>query len=399
MQEVWPVERDFHAAGQQLLVTGLLGEICQRLVVAGRQDQLHLHPGQCGNAQGVEGAVVGHEIRRGDDQPALGQVDQGLHRVARVWEWEGRAAGQELQGHVLVLQRPRRGNIQHLPGLQVPVDREHRFHVGDPRAADFRHQLAVGMAGHEPGRRQVLRSNESHIVINHRQLAVVAQVHPSAAPPAQAAGQHVMHLYSGGAQGAGVGAQPALGADCIQQQAAVHAPPGGPNQRLHHRIAHGVVVHQVIQKVRALLRRIDRADQRLQRTVVVIQQFHRIAAHRHEPAQPLDQGNDLAVGVGTRWSPAQRRLRRLAFADRFGCLGLPAYPFARQPRVAEQQVQGQAHQGQESHQQQPAACGGRRGAGGDPEQGGNADQPVDGQQPQADVGVVLGHGVILGAGR
>src|SRR5690606_5257342 len=140
------------------------------------QDQLDLHAGQGGDAQGVDGAVVGHEVGGGDDQPALGQVDQGLDGVAGVGEGEGGAAGQQLHRHVLLLQRPGRGDFQFLAGFQVPVDGEHGLDVGHHRALQASDQLAVGVAGDEVGAGEVLRAEEGDVVVDDGELAVVAQV-------------------------------------------------------------------------------------------------------------------------------------------------------------------------------------------------------------------------------
>ncbi len=73
-------------------------------------------------------------------------------------------------------------------------------------------------------------------------------------------------------------------------------------------------------------------------------------------------------------------LQRLLLADHLRGLGLAADALARQPRVAEQQVQRQAQQWHEADQQQPAARRPRRGAGGNPAQRDQPDQPVDQQQ-------------------
>jgi len=50
------------------------------------------------------------------------------------------------------------------------------------------------VAGNEFRARQVLRTDITHFVVDHRDLAMVAQVHASAAAPTQAAGQHRAHF-------------------------------------------------------------------------------------------------------------------------------------------------------------------------------------------------------------
>ncbi len=165
---------------------------------------------------------------------------------------------------------------------------------------------------------------------------MVAQVHPSAASPAQTAGQHVVHFHAGRAQPVGIGAQALLGTDGIQQQTALHSAGGGADQGLGNGLAHGVFVHEVIQKVCTCAGPVDGFNQRPERAVVVIKQLHRVAAHRHESPQPFNQGRDLAVGGGAGWGPAQGGLRRLTFTDGLGCFGLATDPFVREPGMAEQ---------------------------------------------------------------
>ncbi|MNI45423.1 hypothetical protein D3C73_998470 [compost metagenome] len=121
-------------------------------------------------------------------------MDQRGHRIARVAVGVGRAAGQQLGGDVLAAHRHVGDDVQALPGFDVPVAGEHRFKVRHRRPAHARHQLAVGVAGNEFRPRQVLRTDIAHFVVDHRDLAMVAQVHAPAAAPAQAAGQHRAHF-------------------------------------------------------------------------------------------------------------------------------------------------------------------------------------------------------------
>ena len=383
MQKVRPVQGDLHSAAQQLVVIGALGPRGQALVVAGRQDQLHVHAGQRGDAQRAEGGVVGHEIRRHQREFAAGEMDQRDYRVARILERIGRAAGQQLGGHPAVMAGLGGHHVQPAAGFDVPVAGEHRLQMRHHRPAHARDQLAVGLAGHERRLGQVLRTHIGHAVVEHRDLAVVAQVHAAAAAPAQAAGQHRVHVHAAGQQALAVAAQAALGAHRVQQQAAGDAARGGAQQRLRHRLADAVVEHQVIEQVDFAVGVVDVVDQRTQRDFVVVQQLHRVAAGGHEVALALDQRRDLGAGRVRRRQPAQGVQPGLAFADHVGGFVLPADALARQPRVAEQQVQRQPEHRHETDQQQPAARGGGVGAHRDPQQRADPDQPVQQDQPEA----------------
>ena len=123
------------------------------------------------------------------------------------------------------------------------------------------HHLAVREAGDEARRRQVLRTGVADAAVDHRQLAVVAQVHARcgarASPPAS-----IARTSTPAARRRGHGAQAALGADVVQQQAAMHAAPRGLGQRVRHRVADRVVEHQVVQQVHLEARRRDVGQQR-----------------------------------------------------------------------------------------------------------------------------------------
>ena len=383
MQEVRPVQRDLHPAGQQLGVVRLLRPRGERLVVGGRQHQLHVHARQRRDPQCAERGVVGHEVGRGQHHLVARQVDQRVDGVARVLEGVGGSAGQQLRGHILRLHGQVGTYVKPFPGLDVPVAGEHAFQVRDHRPLYARDELAIRMARHERGLRQVLRPHVADAVVDHRDLAVVAQVHPAAAPPPQAARQHVVHHHAGCAQAGAVCAQPALGAHGIQQHAAGHAARGGRAQRGRDGVAHRVVEHQVVQQVHLPGGRADVVQQRTQRRVVIIQQRHRIAMRGHEGALAFDQRGHLGRGTVAR-RPAQGAERTLFLADHIGGARLPRDTLTRKPGMPQQQVQRQAEQRHEAHQQQPAARRGRGGAAGDPPQRRQPDQPVDDQQRGAE---------------
>ena len=381
MQKVRPVQRNLHSTAQQLFEIGLLRPRRQPLVVVFGQDQLHVHARHPGNAQRTEHGFVRHEIRRDQHHLAARQMDHRVDCIACVFERIRRPAGQQLGGDVVVVHRRVRPHVQALPGFGEPVAGEHRFQVIDHRPAHARDQFAIGRAGDKAGCGQVLRADKADLVVDHRNLAVVAQVHAPAAAPTQPAGQQGQHLHATGLQALAITAQATLGAHRIQQQAAAHAACAGAFQRSHHRLAHRIVEHQVIQQMHAFLRLVDRGDQRLQRGLVVVQQFHRIAQRGHEIALPLDQRHHFgAAGIRLR-DPAQGVQRQLLLTDHLRGRGLALHALSRQPRVAEQQVQRQANHRHEADQQQPAARRPRRGAGGDPQQRGQADRPVQRQQP------------------
>lgn len=76
MQEMRFVQRNAHAGTQQFVVVRLLRPGGEVLVVAGRQDQLHLHPRQRGDAQRTQRGLVGDEVRRDQHDAAACQVDR-----------------------------------------------------------------------------------------------------------------------------------------------------------------------------------------------------------------------------------------------------------------------------------------------------------------------------------
>ncbi len=181
-----------------------------------------------------------------------------------------------------------------------------------PRARD---QFAVRMAGHEHRIGEVLRTDVADVVVDHRDLAVVAQVHATAAAPAQAAGHHPVDLDAGRAQPPGEAPVTELGADRVEQDTAAHPAPGRAHRGIGDGRADRVVVHQVVEQVHAFARRIDVGDERGDGPVVVVEQLDRIAAHGHEVAHPLHQRHGFGGRAGGRRLPAQRALRRLALAD------------------------------------------------------------------------------------
>ena len=128
------------------------------------------------------------------------------------------------------------------------------------RALHARDQLAVGMAGDERRVGKVLRTHVTDAAIDHRQLAMVAQVHARQAAPGQSTGEHRPHVDACGAQRPGARTQTRLGTHRVEQYATAHATRGGAAQRFGDGAADLVVVHQVIQQVQLLAGRFDVAS-------------------------------------------------------------------------------------------------------------------------------------------
>lgn len=192
----------------------------------------------------------------------------------------------------------------------------------DHRPAHACHQFAIGHAINEAGLGQILRTDKRHPVVEHRNLAMVAQIHAAAATPAQAARQYRQHLHATVLQALAVATQAALGAHRIQQHATTHAARAGAFQRHDHRLAHRIVEHQVVQQVHTFVGRVDRRDQGLQRLRIVVEQFHRVAQRGHEIAFAFDQRHHFGTAGVCLGHPAQRMQGQLLFANHLRGSGL-----------------------------------------------------------------------------
>ena len=136
--------------------------------------------------------LIGDEVRRRDDDPLVRSVDQGDEEALVVLRRLAGAARQRLGGvgsGALRVGEDVRA-VEHLLCLHEPVGGEDVLQLQHRRAGDAGHQLVVrdplGVASID----NVLRAGVADPAVDHRDLAMIAQVDAGRAPAQEAPEAH-----------------------------------------------------------------------------------------------------------------------------------------------------------------------------------------------------------------
>ena len=207
---------DGDARLQELRVVAAARRRHQRRVVAGGNDQRHGDAAQRRGAQGGQGGLVRHEVRRGQYQLFARRVERHLDHLQHRLVTAGGAGADDLDG-VTAWSLPRTDGEQvgeYLVGVEVPVLGEEHLQVAHRRALDSNHDVnprRILRLDGECGVGDVLASGVADHAVEDGDLAVVAEIDSRQQHPEEVRRQRCHDPDAAGDQStAQIGSQKAL---------------------------------------------------------------------------------------------------------------------------------------------------------------------------------------------
>ncbi len=185
---------------------------------------------------------------------------------------------------------------------------------------------------------------------------MIAQVDPPGCkPPPPSRRQERHHLHARLVQFARQPAQPGLRPRPIHQHAARNLPCHRARQGIGHAIAGAIVGEDVVQQVDVMRRRIDVADDAIDRAIVIIKQLDRVSGKDLKVPQILRQPHDMRELRGQIHRPFQVRARplHLFLPDDLRNPRLQRLPSPRQVWPADQRIDDDPRPGEQEDEQQP----------------------------------------------
>jgi hypothetical protein len=206
----------------------------------------------------------------------------------------------------------------------------------------------------------VLRTGKCHHAVDHRQLAMVAQIEPGERNSPKRGGQNRKNAHALLAQRRGQIVKELSRADRVGQHAAHHPAMGRADQCLGHALAHAIVLEDIEQQMHVLPGGVDVGNQPLDDFVRVGHQRERIAGHHRQPAHVLGQMHQHVVVVLVGIDHVMRFHLRIGGGSELRAAALtPGQSLAAQPVLADQQVEPQSDPRLEKHDDQPSQARGR----------------------------------------
>ncbi len=204
------IEPDPHPGLQQGAVVRPLRVVDHELVGLGRSEQLDLDPAVGRSGDREQQGFVGDEVRAHDREPPQGGVDQRVEQPQVRIGAEARPGRQQLHRHLTGwlprFARPMSSisSVSVYQSIAKTVDQFVDDGAGQPDIevlpvpTDL-HVLLLEIAGVD----HVLRTHERDLVVDHEQLAVVAQIGSAPASPQRLDRHHLMPVDP-------VGGEPAI---------------------------------------------------------------------------------------------------------------------------------------------------------------------------------------------
>ena len=263
------------------------------MVASFRDHEIHLHAPQRGQTQRQQHRFVRNEIRRGDDDATPRQEDRPDDEILKqlrrlIGTGRNHLDGDRAGG---LAQREQGRVFQQLARGVEPVFQENALKLPDDRAGDAGHDVVpdarplVAVAGLD----DVLRAGKRHRAVDHRQLAVVAQIEPRERNPPQIGGQNREDAHALLPHRRGQVAEEPPRAHGVGQHAAHDAPRRRPRQRRGHAMAHRIVLEDVEQQMDVVPGGVDLGDQPVDHHVGIGHQRDGVAAHDRQAAAMLGQ--------------------------------------------------------------------------------------------------------------
>ena len=248
-------------------------------------DQGDLDPAASGGRQRGQRAFVRDEVGRRQDDLLPRQVDGCLQDLDQRVVDRVRTGPHHLDGDaVLARGRDAQQIREALVRVEVPILDEQLLEVGDRGTLEAQHRVdprrVLGF-GREGRVRQVLGAGVADVVIDHRDLAVVAQVHACGEQGQERRLERGDDLGAGFTQGSGQARfQERARAQRVDQDAASDAPFGGAQHGFGHALAGVVRQPDVEQQVDVVRGAVDVLDQSLDGLAGVGEQVDLVARTR-----------------------------------------------------------------------------------------------------------------------
>ena len=186
MQQTAVVFENPHACLNQGAVITAAGGGDNPRIIAARHDQRHLRTAARSHAQSIQNRLIRHEIRRGDDQLMLGNINQ-LHEHIRHGRMPlGRAGRDHLSGETIGFVGD--GRIDFIQQIQafargrLPVTDKHQLILKHNRPGKTHHRIHPRRKfrlRRECRIRTILAAAIRDRIINHHDFTVIAQINPT----------------------------------------------------------------------------------------------------------------------------------------------------------------------------------------------------------------------------
>ncbi len=359
-----------HARSEQIRVRAATGGADQPGVVACRKDDRGLDPAARRGAQRAQDRLVWNEVGCRDQQVLAGGIHAGDEHVGHGVVATGRAGAESLRDDAglepLRRRCHRRQRLELLSGLGDPGAEEQVLLLAHHRALATQEDIHPGrVLGLDPefGIGAVLAAAEGDAVVDHHDLAMVAQVHPAECQMTQA--RHVVQrrqrVHAGFAQlPPAPGAREGARAQGIHHDAASHAASSGGRHRVGDLAAVAVVQPDVEADVHMLHSLPDIGRQRVDGGIGVFHQRKPVAGDRSEAVDrtaEIEQGHGPgSYRVGSEGDVVGQRHPRFDLAQ-------APDPLTANAGFAEKQIGDHAQQRQEHDDGHPGHARGGRAVG------------------------------------
>jgi hypothetical protein len=218
-----------------------------------------------------------------------GTTDQPLVVLARI----AGAARERLGGHGARNFRVRKVAhvAQRLARLDIPIFHEYRLQLERDRAAQPDVELFVGETGLERRVDQVLRARVGDTSVDHRELAVVAQIDASSPTPEETYAHRFPGQYARRQKSRQHSAECRARSERVGKQAADDTAVDCTGEGLDDAQRRGVVGHDVEQQVHVVARHVDVGHQAIDRSVVLRKNLGGVAAENRQAAEVFGQSH------------------------------------------------------------------------------------------------------------